>query len=93
MVELIALMGRVALRLHSTVVEIGYYVKRVVAAKIAAIRVDVQQNYAPQRRAARAHRQASHGIAVLATVNVSVQVSLPGWGRGRRHIDPDSVGR
>jgi hypothetical protein len=41
MVELIALMGRVALRLRSTVVEIGYYVKRVVAAKIAAIRVDV----------------------------------------------------
>jgi hypothetical protein len=41
MVELIALMGRVALRLHSTVVEIGYYVKRVVAANIAAIRVDV----------------------------------------------------
>jgi hypothetical protein len=41
MVELIALMGRVALRLHSTVVEIGYYVKRVVAATIAAIRVDV----------------------------------------------------
>jgi len=38
MVELTALMGRLALRLHDTVVEIGYYVKRVVAAEIAAIR-------------------------------------------------------
>jgi hypothetical protein len=37
MVELTALMGRLALRLHDTVVEIGYYVKRVVAAEIAAI--------------------------------------------------------
>ncbi|MCW2085849.1 hypothetical protein ABIE85_000870 [Bradyrhizobium diazoefficiens] len=39
MIELIALLGRVALRLHDTVVEIGYYVKRVVAANTAAIRV------------------------------------------------------
>jgi hypothetical protein len=35
-VELIALMGRSALRLLNTVVEIGYYVKRVVAANPAA---------------------------------------------------------
>ncbi|WP_441235133.1 hypothetical protein [Bradyrhizobium sp. 930_D9_N1_4] len=38
MIELIALMGRSALRLFNTVVEIGYYVKRVVAAEIAANR-------------------------------------------------------
>jgi len=38
MVELIASMGRVALRLHDTVVEIKCDVKRVVAAEIAAIR-------------------------------------------------------
>jgi hypothetical protein len=39
--ELIALTGCLALRSCITVVEIGYYVKRVVAAKIAAIRIDV----------------------------------------------------
>ncbi|WP_275195188.1 hypothetical protein [Bradyrhizobium sp. CSA207] len=38
MVELAALMGRLAQRLQATVVEIGYYVKRVVAAEVAAIR-------------------------------------------------------
>jgi hypothetical protein len=41
MVELTALMGRVALRLHDTVVEIKYDVKRVVAAKPAAKHADL----------------------------------------------------
>ncbi|MGX1321781.1 hypothetical protein AB7M17_005234 [Bradyrhizobium sp. USDA 377] len=41
MIELVALMGRVALRSPDTVVEIEYDVKRVVAARIAAIRAGV----------------------------------------------------
>ncbi|MFB6450181.1 hypothetical protein [Bradyrhizobium tunisiense] len=41
MVELVALMGRLALRSRNTVVEISNIVKRVVAAKTAAIHIGV----------------------------------------------------
>ena len=41
MVELLALMGRFALRSRNTVVEIRYVVKRVVAAITAAIHIGV----------------------------------------------------
>jgi len=42
--ELVALPGTVAQRLGVTVVEIGCEVKRVIAAKTAAIHADLQQN-------------------------------------------------
>jgi hypothetical protein len=47
--ELVALPGTVAQRLTNTVVEIGYEVKRVIAARAAAIRIDVRQICALRR--------------------------------------------
>jgi hypothetical protein len=51
--ELAALTGKVAQRSDNTVVEIGCEVKRVIAAKTAAIHVDVQQICATDLRALR----------------------------------------